>query len=243
MKMGIAGYQGRVGALLVRELQSGNWPNLDYAGGLGRGDDARALFEKSDAVIDFSVPEATETNIKLAAELGVPMVIGTTGLNAAHEKMIEKAGEKVAIVYAANTSVAVTVLDAVTEKVASVLQDWDLEIIEAHHSQKVDAPSGTALMLGKTAAKARDANFDDHAVLSREGHTGARKDGEIGFSTVRGGDAVGEHSVIFFGEGERLELRQQATNRALYAKGAIRAALWATEQDPAIYSMRDVLGV
>lgn len=241
MKVGVAGANGRVGQLLVQNIKMS--PDMELAGGFDAGDDPKPIFEAADVVIDFTAPNATEMHARIAAETGTALVACTTGLTAEQEAVLEDASKKAAIVYASNTSLAVNVLFALTEQAAKYLPDYDIEIIEAHHNKKVDAPSGTALTLGKTAAKARGVAFDDVAVLSREGQVGARKDNEIGFSTVRGGDAVGEHTVILFGEGERIEIKQQATNRALYAQGAIRAAQWVAGKSSGLYSMRDVLGL
>ena len=258
MKIGITGCRGRVGSLLVNELLSGAHKGLKLAGGSAlpaevkaAGNpgffitaDAEYLFEKADAVIDFTVPAATRQHIALAAKYKKPLIIGTTGLTAADEKKIKDAAKKIPVIYTANYSVCVNMLEALVEKAAAVLDDdFDIEIVEAHHKHKIDAPSGTALMLGRAAAKARKIDFGKNAVLSREGITGARKDGQIGFSTLRGGDAAGEHTVYFLGDGERLELKQQATNRALYARGALRAARWVNGKKPGLYSMRDVLGL
>lgn len=241
MKIGVCGAKGRVGSILV-ELLEGD-ADVEFAGGIDRGDDAAALFTGADIVIDFSSPESTVANAKLAAKHGCALIACTTGLSAADEAALKKASDKTPIVYASNTSVAVNVLFALTEMAAKILPDYDIEIVEAHHNKKVDAPSGTALTLGKTAAKARGHDFEKVAVLSREGIVGGRKENEIGFSTIRGGDAVGEHTVYFFGEGERIEIKQQATSRVLYAQGAIRAAKWAASKPAGLYSMRDVLGI
>jgi len=255
MKIGVPGCTGRVGALIVKELLSGNWEGMELAGGTTRSPDKvnadylvtnnpEKLFENADLVIDFTTVEASRTHIDLAIKLKTPLILATTGFNANDENNIKKASAEIPLLYAANTSIAVTMLDALVEKAAAGMgPGFDIEIIEAHHKHKVDAPSGTAIMLGKTAAKARQHNFDDVAVLSREGHTGPRSDNEIGFSTIRGGDAVGEHTVYFIGNGERLELKQQATNRALYARGALQAAKWLKNQQPGLFSMRDVLGL
>ena len=258
MKIGIVGCQGRVGSLLVQELLSGTHGNLELAGGTvlpehldaakNEGffvtDSAEELFDRADLIIDFTIPEATREHIQLAAQTGTKYIIATTGLTSDDERTITNAAQNAPIIYSANMSIAVTILDALVEKTAAALgDDFDIEIVEAHHKHKIDAPSGTAIMLGRTAANARDLSFDDHAVLSREGITGARKDNEIGFSTIRGADVVGEHTVYFLGNGERLELKQQATNRALYAKGALTAAKWLAEKPSGLYSMRDVLGL
>ena len=257
MKIGITGCLGRVGSLLVEEILAGQHDGVELAGGTvltadldkmsDAGffvtDSADELFTKSDAVIDFTLPQATREHVELAAKHQTTYVIATTGLTDADEEQIHAASEKTRLVYSANYSIAVNMLEALTEKTAAALPDYDIEIIEGHHKYKIDAPSGTAIMLGRAAAKARGVNFNDKAVLSREGETGARTDGEIGFSTIRGGDMVGEHTVYFIGDGERLELKQQATNRSLYAKGAIKAAKWAHDKENGLYTMRDVLGI
>ncbi len=241
IKIGVAGANGRVGQILVQNIKTSL--EMELAGAFDAGDDPKPVFDAADVVIDFTAPSATEMHAKLAAETGTALVACTTGLSREQEAVLEESAKKTAVVYASNTSLAVNVLFALTEQAAKYLPDYDIEIIEAHHNKKVDAPSGTALTLGKTAAAARGEMFDDVAVLSREGQVGARKTGEIGFSTIRGGDAVGEHTVILFGEGERIEIKQQASNRALYAQGAIRAAQWVAGKSSGLYSMRDVLGL
>ncbi|MBX2834258.1 MAG: 4-hydroxy-tetrahydrodipicolinate reductase [Micavibrio sp.] len=252
MRIGIPGCTGRVGSLLVNELLSKRWDGMTLACGTTRkgvveGADffvtsnAEELFERSDAIIDFTLPDATREHIRLAEKHKTPILIATTGLSDKDEAAIEKLSKSVPVILAANTSVAVTVLAALVEKAAKALPDYDIEIVEAHHKHKVDAPSGTAIMLGKVAAKARGIKFNDVSVLSREGHTGERIDGQIGFSTIRGGDAVGEHTVYFLSEGERIELKQQATNRVLYARGALIAIDWLKNKKPGLYSMIDVL--
>ena len=254
MKIGITGCTGRVGSILVKELLSTSWNGLEIAGGTTRKgsldgatyfvtNNAKELFERADAVIDFTLPDATREHIKIAKETNTPILIATTGLSAEDEAAIEELSQTVPVIHAANTSVAVTVLAALVEKAAKALPDYDIEIVEAHHKLKVDAPSGTAIMLGRVAAKARGVNFDDVARLSREGHTGERPDGEIGFSTIRGGDAVGEHTVYFLSDGERIEIKQQASDRSLYARGALKAIKWIANKDNGLFSMRDVLGV
>jgi 4-hydroxy-tetrahydrodipicolinate reductase len=259
MKIGITGCTGRVGALLVKELQSGNWKSLELAGGTTRSGkidgadyfvtaNAEELFERSDMVIDFTLPDATRNHIKLAEKHACPILIATTGLTDEDEIAIETLSQSVPVIYAANTSIAVTVLSALVEKAAAAMgEEFDIEIVEAHHKHKIDAPSGTAIMLGREAAKARGRDFDDIATLSREGETGPRPSGEIGFSTIRDGDAAGEHTVYFIGEGERLELKQQASDRALYAKGSLKAAQWLMHsvgsRQNGLFGMRDVLGL
>ncbi len=256
MKIGVAGCTGRVGALLIEELLSGNWKGLELAGGTAPDagivpvdyfttTDPEELFARADAVIDFTRPEATLKHVKLAADTGTAMIIGTTGLSAEDEEQLTKAAEKTAIVYAANMSVGVNLLLALVEKAAQSLEPdgWDIEIFESHHKHKVDAPSGTALAVGKAAAKGRNVNLDDVKIAARDGITGEREDGKIGFSVARGGDVVGEHTAYFYSEGERIELTHVATNRVLFAKGALRAASWLKDQQPGLYSMRDVLSL
>ncbi|MEM7679959.1 MAG: 4-hydroxy-tetrahydrodipicolinate reductase [Pseudomonadota bacterium] len=255
MRVGIAGCQGRVGQILVNELLSGNFKGLEYIGGtvlpkelakapehLKATDSADELFQKADVVIDFTAPEATVHHAKLAAKHATVLVAGTTGLSDKDEDALKKAAKKTVIIYAANFSIGVNMLLALVEQAASRLEDgWDIEIFESHHRYKVDAPSGTALAMGKAAAKGRKVQLDDVADYARHGQTGARKDDQIGFSVARGGDVVGDHTAFFYADGERLELTHKATNRALFAKGALRAALWAGNQRPGLYSMKDVL--
>lgn len=250
MKIGITGCKGRMGSLLVQELQGGRYKGAALAGGTalpheirGRTEffvtmDAEELFKKSDAIIDFTIPAATRKHIDLAVKHKKTLVIGTTGLTNADDKKIRNAAKKTRIIQASNFSTGVNLLTALVEKAAATLgTDWDIEIFESHHKHKIDAPSGTALSLGKAA---RDGRRTGNFVTDREGK---RKSGDIGFSVARGGDVVGEHSVYFYGEGERIELNHVATNRALFARGAIRAALWSAKKKPGLYSMKDVLGL
>lgn len=251
MKIGIMGCKGRMGAMLVQELISGTSPGVTLSGGTvlpedlknggGKADffvttDAEDLFKKSDAVIDFTAPDATRRHVWLAAKNKKPLIIGTTGLTDADNQEIRDAAKETRIVQAANYSVGVNLLSALVEKAAATLgEGWDIEIFEAHHKHKIDAPSGTALTLGKAAQSGRGGG---KFVTDREGK---RNVGDIGFSVARGGDVVGDHRVSFYGENERIELAHIATNRALFARGAIRAAQWAADQKPGLYSMRDVL--
>jgi len=255
MKIGITGCTGRIGSYLIRELQSGAHEGLELAGGTVRAlpdqtpeyfltTDARELFEKSDAIIDFTSPHASVEHTKLAAELGKILILATSGLSDEQNAIVEEAAQKAPIVYASNTSVGVNMLMALVQQAAARLggESWDAEIIDIHHRYKVDAPSGTSYALADAVKEGRK---DENAPLvhSREGHTGAREEGSIGFSVQRGGDNTIENSVIFFGNGERLELTHRATDRAIFAKGALRAASWAAGQKPGLYSMRDVLGI
>ncbi len=230
-RIGVFGCTGRVGQLLVKELQSGHWEGLSLAGGSVRPglpanedfyttDHPEKLFERADVLVDFTTPDATAKHVWLAAKHHKPIVIGTTGLNAAQEKELRDAAKECAIVYAANMSVGVNLLLALVEQAAARLPGWDIQIAETHHRHKKDAPSGTALALGR-----------------------ATGEDNIGYAVQRGGDIVGEHTVAFFGEGERIELGHKATDRALFARGALRAALWVKDQDYGLYSMRDVLGL
>lgn len=240
-----------MGALLVQGLQGGFVPGLRLAGGTVLPEELKKskasffvtdnpdeLFKQSDAVIDFTAPKATRKHIWLAAKHRKPLIIGTTGLKPADEKEMKDASKETRIVYASNFSLGVNLLNALVEKAAAALgPEWDIEIFEAHHRNKIDAPSGTALSLGKAAQKGRGGG---KFVTDREGK---RKTGDIGFSVARGGDVVGEHKVYFYGEGERVDLTHVATNRALFARGALRAALWVKNKPRGLYSMRDVLGL
>lgn len=255
MNVGIVGCNGRVGKLLIKELLSGDWKEheLVLAGGSARegieieGDffttpHVPELFERSDVIIDFTLPEGTIAHAELAVEHKTALIVGTTGLDAEHENILKTAANKTPIVYAANMSIGVNILLALVEKAAARLSDdWDIEIFESHHKYKVDAPSGTALALGKAAATGRGNSLEKLAEYERCAKVGTREKGTIGFSVARGGDVVGEHTVFYYGEGERLELSHKATNRSLFAKGALRAASWIKDKEPGLYSMRDVL--
>ncbi len=247
MKIGLAGYKGRIGQLLVAELLSDRWPDLTLSAGLSRTEksndfpvftSAEDLFAASDCIIDFTHPDATAYHADIAASTGKPLVIGTTGLSDAQEQILRTASQKTAILYAANMSVGVNLLLSLVEKAAASLPSlWDIEIAETHHKHKIDAPSGTALALGKAAQKGRGggAFVTDRA--------GKRQEGDIGYAVSRGGDVVGEHTVTFYGMGERIELGHKATDRALFARGALQGAQWLATQPPGLYSMRDVLGL
>lgn len=194
-------------------------------------------------VIDFTAPAASVALAKKAAERGLVHIIGTTGFSEADETAIRQAARAGArIVKAGNFSLGINLLLGLVKKAAAELPGFDIEVLEMHHNQKVDAPSGTALMLGEAAAAGRKVDLADAAVKVRDGHTGAREPGSIGFATLRGGSVIGEHSVIFAGPAERVEFRHVADDRALFAQGAVRAALWAKDQKPGLYSMADVLG-
>lgn len=266
IKIGIVGSTGRMGRLLIAEIARGEGTalaggtaspgsthlgrdlgELAGIGAIGRSvnDDTAKLLAECDVAIEFTAPAATAEHAALAAEAGKPIVIGTTALNAEQDAAVRQAAERIPVVWAANTSLGINLLLGLVEQVAVRLgpEAWDIEIVETHHRGKVDAPSGTALALGRAAAAARGVAFDAVAQHGRDGITGPRKDGAIGFAALRGGDAVGEHQVIFAGIGERLELTHRATNRAIYAKGAVRAARWLVGQPPGLYGMKEVLGL
>jgi 4-hydroxy-tetrahydrodipicolinate reductase len=265
LRIGVVGCAGRMGQMLVQEIartegckvaggteRPGNPAigrdvgELAGLGGVGAriGDDPSKLFADVDAVLDFTAPAASVEHAVLAAAHGTIHVIGTTGIDAAGADAIRAAARKAPIVWAPNMSVGVNLLMALVEQTAARLDPrYDIEILEMHHRHKVDAPSGTALGLGQAAAKGRGVALDAAARRVRDGHTGPREKGTIGFAVLRGGDVVGDHSVIFAGEGERIELTHRAAGRQIYAQGAVRAALWARGRKPGLYSMRDVLGL
>ena len=201
-----------------------------------------AVAEEFDVLIDFTLPEVMLKNLAFCRKTGKAMVIGTTGLDAAQKQLLADAGKDIPIVFAANFSVGVNLSLKLLEMTARVLGDEaDIEIIEAHHRHKIDAPSGTALRMGEVIADALDRDLQKVAVYGREGHTGARERETIGFATVRGGDVVGDHTVLFACEGERLEITHKASSRMTFAKGAVRAALWLDGREPGLYDMQDVL--
>ncbi len=207
-------------------------------------DNAVHVISACDGIIDFTVPSATLALVKHTALLKKMHIIGTTGIDIAGDEAIRKASASAVIVKTGNFSLGVNMLAALVKRAAAALgQDFDIEVLEMHHRMKIDAPSGTALLLGKAAADGRDINLKDRSVRVRDGHTGARNAGDIGFATLRGGSVVGDHTVIFAGNGERLELRHVAESRELFARGAVKAALWAKGKKPGLYTMFDVLGI
>lgn len=265
MRIGIAGCAGRMGRMLMQTVLDTTGASL--VGGIERpghfavggdlgalagvaptgihvGDDPSILFATADVVIDFSSPAAIFENALNAQEHGAALVVGTTGLSFEHHEALAQAARGVPIVVAANMSIGVNVLLGLARRVAAILgPEYDIEIVEMHHRHKVDAPSGSALALGQAAAEGRGIDFDEAAVRVRDGHTGERLKGTIGFATVRGGDVVGKHTLIFAADGERLEFTHRASSRSIFAKGAVRAALWCGGRPPGLYSMRDVLGL
>jgi 4-hydroxy-tetrahydrodipicolinate reductase len=261
----IVGASGRMGQMLIRMIEETDratlagvteraghdWIGKDLGlcmGGAKNGyivqDDPLEVFAKAQAVIDFTSPDATVAHAELAAQARAVHVIGTTGLSDAHLERLTAAARHATIIRAGNMSLGVNLLTKLTQKVAAALDaDYDIEIVEAHHRHKVDAPSGTALMLGEAAAEGRHVHLKDVADRGRDGITGARKRGDIGFSAIRGGDIVGEHDVIFAADGERIILRHVATDRRIFARGAVKAAIWGQGRAPGEYDMMDVLGL
>lgn len=210
--------------------------------GLTVTDDPLELFARSDAILDFTIPQATIDHAALAAQARIVHVIGTTGLSPEDHEKLAAAARHATIIQSGNMSLGVNLLAALTRQVAQKLdEDWDIEIVEMHHRHKVDAPSGTAILLGEAAAAGREVTLADVRDSGRDGHTGARKRGDIGFAALRGGNVVGEHEVIFAADNERIVLKHIATDRALFARGAIKAALWGQGKGPGLFSMADVL--
>ncbi len=265
MRLVVAGASGRMGQMLVKAiaahdatvlagaLERPGSPALgrdagEVAGigalGVTMTDDPLEALLKADGVIDFTTPEATVELAALAAQARIAHVVGATGLGAEHLQKLEAAARHAVVVRSGNMSLGVNLLAGLVKKVASTLgADWDIEIVEMHHRMKVDAPSGTAFLLGEAAAAGRHIALAEHSVRARDGITGARTPSDIGFATLRGGTVVGDHSVIFAGAGERLELTHRAEDRGIFANGALRAALWARDRKPGLYSMADVLGL
>jgi 4-hydroxy-tetrahydrodipicolinate reductase len=265
MKIAVLGASGRMGQALVRVLHE--TPGCTVAAGLeakgapavgrdlgevaGLGslgvpitDDPLPVFADVDGVLDFTSPTATTGFAALAAQARIVHVIGTTGLSETDQAKLEAAARHATIVKAGNMSLGVNLLAGLTARVAEALgPEFDIEILELHHRHKRDAPSGTSLMLGEAAAKARGISLAERGVRTRDGDVGPRREGDIGFAALRGGDVVGEHRVIFAGPGERIELAHIATDRSIFARGAVRAAIWARGKDPGLYSMQDVLGL
>ncbi|PBC05574.1 4-hydroxy-tetrahydrodipicolinate reductase [Mesorhizobium sp. WSM3860] len=266
MGLVVVGAAGRMGQTLIRAIHS--IPGARVAGAVERpdsphlGKDAGELagigtinvpivddplpaFAKADGVLDFTAPGASVEFAGYAAQARIVHVIGTTGCSADDDAKIAAAARHATIVKSGNMSLGVNLLAVLVEQAARALdaQDFDIEILEMHHRHKVDAPSGTALLLGEAAAMGRAIALKDNSVRVRDGHTGVRKAGTIGFATLRGGSVVGEHSVILAGTGERITLSHQAEDRAIFARGAVKAALWARGKKPGLYSMRDVLGL
>src|SRR4051812_14259951 len=265
MRLIVAGAGGRMGRTLIKAIAETK--GLTVAGaveaagsavigrdsgelaGLGNNGimvatDPAPLLEKADGLIDFTIPAATVAFAELTARLGKVHIIGTTGLTGENEKLIAEAAKQAVIVKSGNFSMGVNLIAALTKRVAKTLdENFDIEIFEMHHNKKIDAPSGTALMFGRAAAEGRGIDLAKRSARGRDGETGARKSGDIGFASLRGGSVVGEHSVIFAGPAERIELIHRAEDRMIFARGALHAAAWARGQKPGLYSMADVLGL
>ena len=240
-RIGIIGSKGRMGQALMQAVADAGHT---LAGGIDRGDDPAALAGRSDVLVDFSAPAALSGNLAASVAAGAPIVIGTTGLEPEHHAAIDAAARHIAVLQTGNTSLGVTLLaHLVREAAARLGPDWDIEIVEMHHRMKVDAPSGTALLLGEAAAEGRGIALADHSERGRDGQTGARDIGAIGFASLRGGTVAGDHSVIFAGENERLMLTHTAENRAIFARGAVKAAEWLSERGAGRYTMPDVLNL
>tara|TARA_Y100000385_G_C13033998_1_gene612123 strand:- start:598 stop:1416 length:819 start_codon:yes stop_codon:yes gene_type:complete len=263
--VGVVGVGGRMGEMTVKVIMED--PLASIAGGVVRinspmvgadlgttvgsehlgiqvTDQLLDVFSKSDVIIDFSLPDAGAKIIDAALTTSTPLVVGTTGLTKSQEQALMDTSKTIPLVYASNTSLGINLLFALVEQISRALPvDFDIEVLDFHHNKKIDSPSGTALSLGHAAARGRDSNFDAIAKLSREGEVGRRKEGEIGFAALRGGNVIGEHSVIFAGAGERIELAHKTSGREIYASGALRAAHWLSEQPCGLYTMRDVLGL
>jgi 4-hydroxy-tetrahydrodipicolinate reductase len=265
MKIAVLGAAGRMGQALIRTVAATRGcvvaggievkgsPSIgrdvgEIAGleplGIAITDDPLPVFASVDGVLDFTVPAATVAFAALAAQARIVHVIGTTGFSDDDLAKLDAAAQHATIIKAGNMSLGVNLLAGLTARVAQVLDaEFDVEIVEMHHRHKRDAPSGTSLVLGEAAARGRGVSLKDRSVRSRDGDIGPRREGDIGFASMRGGDVVGEHRVIFAGPGERIELAHIATDRGIFARGAARAALWGRGRGPGLYSMADVLGL
>jgi 4-hydroxy-tetrahydrodipicolinate reductase len=264
IRIAIVGASGRMGKMLIEAVLAApdmtlgaalDLPNSVYLGqdaGLSLGvrtgvlltSDVAAAMQDCDALIDFTRPEGTLAHLAVCQQLGKKIIIGTTGFDAAGKAAIATAGELTGVVFAANMSVGVNVTLKLLELASKHLQnDYDIEVFEAHHKHKVDAPSGTALAMGEAVAKAMDKSLDDIAQWARHGHTGAREKGSVGFSVMRGGDVVGDHTVFFAGEGERIEITHRSTSRATYAQGSLKAVRFLMQRPAGLYNMQQVLGL
>jgi 4-hydroxy-tetrahydrodipicolinate reductase len=264
MRLAVVGAAGRMGQTLIRVIH--NTPGAVLAGAIERPgsphidrdagelagigllgvpitDDALSVFVGVEGVLDFTAPAATVEFAELAAQARIVHVIGTTGCSTDDDAKIRAAARHAVVIKSGNMSLGVNLLGVLVKQAAKALSDFDIEILEMHHKHKVDAPSGTALLLGEAAVAGRNISLSDHSVRVRDGYTGPREDGTIGFATLRGGSVVGDHSVILAGQGERITLSHQAEDRTIFARGAVKAALWGKGRKPGLYSMLDVLGL
>jgi 4-hydroxy-tetrahydrodipicolinate reductase len=265
MRLIVAGAGGRMGRALIRAIaetpgavlsgaleapgsallgqDSGVLAGLP-ANGIALSGDLWTMSREADGILDFTVPAATIANVAIAAQRGLVHVIGTTGLSASDDAVIRSVTSQAIVVQSGNMSLGVNLLAALVKQVAKSLdEDFDIEIVEMHHRQKIDAPSGTAYLLGQAAAAGRGIDLAQRSVRSRDGYTGARNPGDIGFATLRGGTVTGDHTVVFAGPYERIELTHKAEDRMIFARGALKAALWARDKKPGFYTMTDVLGL
>jgi 4-hydroxy-tetrahydrodipicolinate reductase len=241
IRVAIAGASGRMGKMLIEAVQAAGDCALHAS--FDKGDDVRAALTGADVLIDFTRPEGTLEHLAVCAELGVRAVVGTTGFDEAGKARLAELGQRIPLVFAPNMSVGVNVVLKLLDLAARAMNEgFDIEIVEAHHRNKVDAPSGTALAMGQTVADALGRDLKACAVYGREGVTGVRDPSTIGFATVRGGDIIGDHTVLFAGTGERIEISHKASSRAIYAQGSLRAARFLQGQAPGLYGMNDVLG-
>lgn len=240
-RVGIIGSKGRMGRALAVAIEDAGDA---FAGGVDLGETAGPLASASDVLVDFSAPDALEANLAAARVAGTPILIGTTGLQEKHHALIDETAKAIAILQTGNTSLGVTLLAHLAGEAAAKLgDDWDIEIIEMHHRMKVDAPSGTAMLLGEAATQGRGIDLSANCERGRDGRAGARKKGAIGFASLRGGTVAGDHSVIFAGDEERITLSHSAENRMIFARGAVKAAGWLIGKEPGRYAMNDVLGL
>ena len=240
-RIGIIGSEGRMGQALVAAIAAAGEV---HSGGVDQGGDPLALARASDVLVDFSSPHALEANLDAAMAAGIPIVVGTTGLEERHHWLCDAAAESIAVLQTGNTSLGVTMMAWLVQEAAARLgEDWDIEIVETHHRMKLDAPSGTALLLGEAAAKGRGITLADHSERGRDGITGARARGAIGFASLRGGLVTGDHTVHLLSDEEHISLRHHAEDRAIFAKGAVKAAQWLLGKAAGRYAMGEVLGL
>ncbi|SLJ95656.1 4-hydroxy-tetrahydrodipicolinate reductase [Novosphingobium mathurense] len=240
-RIGIIGSEGRMGRAIAEAIGAAG---EELAGGVDKDGDVAALAARADVLIDFSSPGALEGNLEAAIAANKPIVIGTTGLEERHHWLIDTAAESIPVLQTGNTSLGVTLLAHLVREAASRLdEDWDIEIVETHHRMKVDAPSGTALLLGEAAAKGRGIALADNSERGRDGITGKRGTGTIGFAALRGGTVAGDHTVHFLADNERIAVSHMAENRGIFARGAVKAAQWMLERKPGRYTMPEVLGL
>ena len=240
-RIGIIGSEGRMGRAIVEAIAA---TSEAHAGGIDVGGDPLALARVSDVLVDFSSPKALEANLDAAMAAGVPILVGTTGLEERHHFLCDNAAGSIAVLQTGNTSLGVTLLAHLVREAASRLgEDWDIEIVETHHRRKLDAPSGTALLLGEAAAEGRGIPLGESSVRGRDGITGARQVGTIGFASLRGGEVAGDHTVQFLSNFEHLTLSHHAENRMIFAQGAVRAAQWLIGRAAGRYTMPEVLGL